>query len=205
MPNIGGNYSKPGHVTLDDNVCIGDNGILVDNATIGDGIVIDYNHIVLRNTKIRRENQPFQYCITRINHQHTDLHSHTGRITIDDHTIILQFVAIHHSTIQPATIIDSYYRIMVHAHIVRECAIRDRTILAVRVVLDATVRMDKYASIGLGTHIHQSHHIGKYTMIGFDRPNTKDVLPFVFMNRQRFKINRISLGHRLEHGGWWVW
>ena len=195
MPDIGRNYSESGRVTLGDNVHIGNNVTMEGNITIGDGTRIDHGCVVRGDVEIGRDNWLYPYCMVGVDREHADSHSpRTGRIRIGDHNTIREFVAIHHSTVQPATVIGSHCLIMVYTHIARDCTICDHTILTARVALDASVHIDEYTNIGIGTQIRQSCRIGKYAMVGLGSSITKDVPPFALMNRQRFtKINRIGL------------
>jgi UDP-N-acetylglucosamine acyltransferase len=128
---------------------------------------------------------------------------------VGDDTTVREFATIHRATIHKSdtnagthdgtTRVGAGCLIMAYSHVAHDCAIGDGVILSNAVQMAGHVTIERGATIGGGTLIHQFCLVGEYTMVGGGALVRKDVPPYSLTGGGDAcfsGINRIGLQRR---------
>ena len=171
-----------------------------DNVEIGEETHIHNNAVVKSGTRIGRNCQIMSGAVVGGIPQDLKFRGEDTLAIVGDNTVIRECVTINRGTAAKGkTVVGSNCLIMAYTHIAHDCMIGDNVIIANASQLAGEVVVDNYAVIGGGALVHQFTHIGSHVMIQGGAKINKDIPPFVKAARDPIAytgINSIGLRRR---------
>ena len=119
-------------------------------------------------------------------------------VVIGDKSVIREFVTINQGTKEPTRLGDDCF-MLARSHLGHDCNVDDGVTLAPNVQLGGHTRVWSWATIGMGTVVHQHGNIGPGAMVGMGSAVRKPVPPFTVAVGSPSRVsgpNRIGLSRR---------
>jgi UDP-N-acetylglucosamine acyltransferase len=163
-----GNVIGP-HVVIEGDVVIGDDNIIETGTAI-------FNQVVLGNN-----NHFYPYVVIGSLGEmgaKGDRFIAEGKVKIGNNVTVREFVCVHSPVHTLETRIDDHAYLMNKSYVAHDVIIGHGTIINAGVMLAGRVVVEDYATIGMGTAVHQQLTVGAYSMIGMQTPVTRNVLPY---------------------------
>jgi UDP-N-acetylglucosamine acyltransferase len=179
------------NVQLGTNVEIGPYTIIKDDVIIGDGTTIGTGAFLDSGTRIDKKCSIGHYAVLGNPPQDLKYAGEKTYLEVGENTTIREFATLNRgTTYHYKTKVGSNCFIMTYAHVAHDCIIGDNCIIANAVNMGGHVEIEKDASVGGGTVIHQFVKIGQHAFIGGGLRVTKDIPPFIR-----------AMGEPVQYGG----
>jgi len=176
---IGQNVTIDPFAVIDADVVIGDNSHIHSSVRIYNGARIGKHVEIYPSATVAASPQDLKFG------------GEKSYVSIDDHTVIREFVSLHRGTGDEGhTKIGKNCLIMAYAHVAHDCIIGDNVILANSVNLAGHVTIEDFAILGGILPVHQFVRIGRHCMVGGGFRVPKDVPPYI-----------LAAGHPLAYAG----
>ena len=174
---------------------IGPHVVLRGNISMGDDNVLKAGVCFENNVTIGHQNHFYPYVsIGALGEMGAkgDRFIEAGGVVIGDEVTIREYVCVHSPVHTYETRIDSRAYIMNKSYVAHDCVIGEGVVLSGGVLLGGRVEIHPYATIGLGTCIHQGCHVGEGAMAGMQSVITKDILPYALVAGNPARIIRFN-------------
>lgn len=179
---IGDNVTIGPNVTIEDDVIIGNNNTIRQGAILANGTRLGNNNIIHAYAVIGTEPQDLKYAGERT------------EVIIGDRNTIREFVTINRGTVATRkTIVGDDNLLMAYCHVAHDNVIGSHIVIANATEFGGHVHIGDYAVIGGVVKVHQFCHVGSYCMLGGDVKATKDVPPYVLLERTPPKIEGLNV------------
>jgi UDP-N-acetylglucosamine acyltransferase len=165
---------------LGEQVVIGIHAIVNEDVIIGDHTVVGAGAYLDNGTRLGSRCQVGHYAVLGAPPQDLKYKNEKTYLEVGDGTIIREFSTLHRgTTYHYKTTIGKNCFIMTYVHVAHDCIIGDDVILANCVNMGGHVEIDKHATVGGLTAIHQFVKIGQYAFVGGGLKIKKDVPPYI--------------------------
>ncbi|MFZ9034986.1 MAG: acyl-ACP--UDP-N-acetylglucosamine O-acyltransferase [Francisellaceae bacterium] len=167
-------------------VSIGPYSIVGEGVSIGEGSVLLPHVVIGKGAQIGRNNRIFQFASVGEEPIDRTFHGEFSQLILGDNNIIREGATIHAGTAKEEGItrVGSRNLIMNYVHIGHDCQIGNNVTLVNNAALAGHVRVDDFATIGVGCGVHQFCHIGSYAFISHAALVTQDVPPYLMVAAQ---------------------
>ncbi len=185
--NLGSNVIIGPYTIIEDNVIIGNNTEISSHCVIGKNAIIGENNKIYPSTIIGTDPQDKKFTGEKTN------------VIIGNNNIIREFVTINNGTIASGkTYLGDNNMILAYSHIAHDCIIGNNIIMSNVTQFGGHVEVEDWVVFGAFSKIHQFCKIGCHVMTAADVTITKDVSPYVILNRipTFHGLNMIGLNRR---------
>lgn len=180
-----GFFDTPCQPPVINNACIGQGVVIEDNVILGRNVVIGHNSIIKKKTVIGDNTvigngcvigeDGFQIIYDPEGHPHTI--SHVGRVRIGNNVTLADCVTINRSLFEGETYIADFVKIDSHSHLAHNISIGKNSVLASSVNMYGSSSVGENVWVAPNTAIMNKVHIGDRAFIGAASLVLKDVAP----------------------------
>lgn len=170
-----------GRIVMGDGNTIGPNVVIKGNVTLGDNNIIQTGTTIVHNVKIGNNNHFYPYAsIGSLGEMGAkgDRFIAEGKVHIGNDITVREFVCVHSPVNTLETRIDDQVYLMNKSYVAHDVVIGKGAVLNAGVMLAGRVKVEEYATIGMGAAVHQRLTIGASSMIGMQTTVTRNVLPY---------------------------
>lgn len=173
--------------------------ILEGDVEIGEGTSVGPFTYILGPVRIGARTKIFPHVTIGCEAEHKSRPS-VGEILIGDDVIIREHGVVQRGTGDRLTEIRNGVFLMDHCHIAHDCFVGEEVTMAPNTVMAGHVVINRCATIGVATVMHQFSTIGAYTMVGMCSVVTKDVPPFALVVGNPARYRRLN-AHGVKRAG----
>ncbi len=202
MNNISPLASVSPAAKIGDNVTIGPFAVVESDVVIGDGCYIMPHAIVMSYTTLGKDCTVFPGAVVGAVPQDLKFHGEISRVEIGDRVMIRECATINRGTEASGkfcTKIGNDTLIMSYVHIAHDCEVGNHCILVSKTAIAGETKIEDWAVLGGGAMVHQFSKIGAHAMVGGASKVTKDVPPYILVDRDPIcymGVNRTGLLRR---------
>ena len=165
---------------LGHNVTIGPHSVIGRDVSIGPDCVVGSSVLIEGRTAIGRNNRFFHGAAIGSEPQDKKFVGETSYVEIGDNNDFREFCTVHAATGEgEKTRIGDNNLLMAYVHVAHNCHLHDNCILANAVNLAGHVEVERFATVGGMTPVHQFVRIGAFAFIGGGSRLPQDVPPFI--------------------------
>lgn len=173
---------------------IGPYSVIDKGVIINRGVKIGSHVYIEGETEIGENCEIFTGAVIGTPPQHTKYRNEKTKVSIDEGTIIREYVTIHRGTaIKGITRVGKRCMLMAYSHVAHDCTIDDEVILSNAAALAGHVEIEKYAVIGGLVAVHQFVRIGELVLLGGGAMVSMDVAPFTCAVGDRARLYGLNL------------
>ena len=176
------------------NVTIGPYSIIQENTVLGDDTVI-LNHVTIaKKTVLGRGNVIHMGAVLGHDPQSTQEAKADSFVQIGDRNIFREYVTVHRGLASgPSTMIGNDSLFMALCHIAHDCIIGNFVTIANAALLGGHVEIEDHAFLSGIVGVHQFCRIGRYAMIGGHTGISRDVPPYMLVDKNEGLIGSINI------------
>jgi len=165
---------------LGHNVRIGPHSVVGEDVVIGPDCVVGTSVLIEGHTTIGRNNRFFHGAAIGCEPQDKKFEGELSYVEIGDHNDFREYVTVQQATGEgESTRVGSGNLIMAYVHIAHNCHIHDNIVIANAVNMAGHVEVERNATIGGMTPVHQFVRVGAFAFVGGASRLPQDVPPFI--------------------------
>jgi UDP-N-acetylglucosamine acyltransferase len=165
---------------LGHNVSIGAHSVIGPEVVIGPDCVIGSSVLIEGRTSIGANNRFFHGAAIGCEPQDKKFAGETSYVDIGDNNDFREFCTVHAATGEgEKTRIGDNNLLMAYVHVAHNCHLHDDCILANAVNLAGHVEVERHATVGGMTPVHQFVRVGAFSFVGGGSRLPQDVPPFI--------------------------
>ena len=173
--------------------------VLEGDVEVGEGTKIGAFSYITGDVRIGARTEIFPHVVIGCGPEHKS-RPPTGEIIIGDDVVIREFGVVQRGTGDKLTQIGNGCFLMDHCHVAHDCVLEAEVTMAPNVVLAGHVVIQRCATVGISTVLHQFSTVGAYTMIGMASVVTRDVPPFALVSGNPARFGRLN-SHGVKRAG----
>jgi UDP-N-acetylglucosamine acyltransferase len=182
---------------LADDVEVGPHVVIEGPVRIGPGCILRPGVVLVGPLVLGRHNLVFSHAVLGEQPQHLKYAGEPTRLEIGDHNIFREHVTVHRGTTQSwATRIGSHNYFMASSHVAHDCQIGNHCILANGALLAGHCSLEDHVYLSGNCAVHQFARIGRLALLSGVSATTKDIPPFVIMQRINCTVGINVVGMR---------
>lgn len=160
-------------------VSVGPFAVLGPGVEVGPGTVIGPHAVIVQDTAVGGRCIVGPGAVLGADPQDFKYHGEPTRLDIGDETTIREYATLHRGTAATGrTVVGRRCYLMAYVHVAHDCVIEDDVVLANAVQLAGHVHVERHASVGGLTPVHQFVRIGRLAFVGGGSRVPQDVPPF---------------------------
>lgn len=182
---------------LDSTVAVGPYVIIEGRVSIGSGTrLLPHAHISGR-VSIGRDNVIHTGAVIGAPPQHLAYKGADSGVVIGDGNVLREYVTIHRAYHEGHdTVLGNRNFLMAMSHVAHDCRLGDSIIMANGCLLGGHVQVEDNANLSGNVAVHQYVRIGRLAMVGGVTKVTKDVPPFMLVDRNSLVHGLNTVGLR---------
>lgn len=158
---------------------VGPFAVLGPGVDIGPETVIGPHVVILRDTTVGSRCTVGVGAVLGADPQDLKYRGEVTRLEVGDDTTIREYATLHRGTAATGrTVVGQRCYLMAYVHVAHDCVIEDDVVLANAVQLAGHVHVERQASVGGLTPVHQFVRIGRLAFVGGGSRVPQDVPPF---------------------------
>ena len=172
-----------------------------DEVRLGRGVRLESHCVVDGRTEIGDETHLYPFVSVGLASQDLKYRGEPAETRVGRRCRLREFVTVHRGTEGGGmlTSIGDDCLIMAQAHVAHDCRVGDRVIMANAATLAGHVRVERGASIGAYSGVHQFCRIGREAYVGGYSVVVKDALPFALTvgnHAKCYGLNAVGMRRR---------
>jgi UDP-N-acetylglucosamine acyltransferase len=182
---------------LADDVQVGPYVVIEGDVHVGPGCVLRPSVHLIGPLTMGQGNTVFSHAVLGERPQHVKYNGEPTRVEIGDHNIFREHVTVHRGTTQSwVTRIGSHNFLMANSHVAHDCTVGNHCILANGALLGGHCTLEDNVYLSGNCAVHQFARIGRLALLSGVSATTKDLPPFVIMQRINCTVGVNVVGMR---------